>query len=332
VQLATKKKCWVKFDINYRKIITFGNRRNCQVLGQSIILSLETIHKQKHTIQLDEKGLHRLVTGHLRVLEERMGSQAVHLDLPRRQLVLEGSKDVLARVERELSALRGPPSASSSQQCTICLDQLKNPVLLECKHSYCSECLADYLQSESTKRLPDCICFFRTGGKSCQTPIPHAIIKKLLKPEDYGKLYRNVFLNYVYTHPKQLLHCPTQDCPTIYRPIPDQGILRCPSCLIKICAACNVEFHDDLTCKDYQLQVRKELADMEAWKRSNDIRPCPTCDSSIEKDEGCNHVTCALCSSHICWVCMKVCGGRTDKDIYIHMAMEHGDIGLRKRY
>ncbi|PVF96338.1 hypothetical protein CPB86DRAFT_709340 [Serendipita vermifera] len=330
-QLATKKRCWVRFDINYKKVLIFGNRRNRRALVQAIILHLEAIRKQKHTIQLDSKKLRRLVTGHLRALEERLGSQRVQLDLRHRQLLLEGSADILAQVERELSTNEGPGTAASGSQCTICLDQLKDPILLECKHSYCSECLANYLQSESTRRLPDCVCFFRTGTQSCQTPVHHTVIKKLLKSEDYEKLYRNAFLNYVYTHPKELIHCPTQDCPTIYRPIPDQGILRCPSCLIKICAVCNVEYHDDLTCEAYQLQVRKELAAMEEWKESNDIRSCPSCDSSIEKAEGCNHVTCAHCSSHICWVCMKVCGNRTDRDIYIHMSTEHGGIGLRDR-
>ena len=33
--------------------------------------------------------------------------------------------------------------------------------------------------------------------------------------------------------------------------------------------------------------------------------PCPTCLTPIEKNDGCNHMTCTKCDQHFCWVCKK---------------------------
>lgn len=39
----------------------------------------------------------------------------------------------------------------------------------------------------------------------------------------------------------------------------------------------------------------------------DDIKPCPRCQVLIAKmdDGSCNHMTCALCGSEFCWLCMK---------------------------
>jgi hypothetical protein len=32
---------------------------------------------------------------------------------------------------------------------------------------------------------------------------------------------------------------------------------------------------------------------------------CPRCSTAIEKDEGCNHMTCRKCRHDFCWICMQ---------------------------
>ena len=54
-------------------------------------------------------------------------------------------------------------------------------------------------------------------------------------------------------------------------------------------------------------------------------KSCPGCGSPIEKDGGCNHITCPIegCFSHWCWTCGLDEGGdgKFDKDnVYDHMA------------
>merc|ERR1711964_572897 len=49
-------------------------------------------------------------------------------------------------------------------------------------------------------------------------------------------------------------------------------------------------------------EVTKGDAAFEKWKKEN-TKPCPGCDKPIEKNQGCNHMTCAVCQCEFCWTC-----------------------------
>ena len=42
-------------------------------------------------------------------------------------------------------------------------------------------------------------------------------------------------------------------------------------------------------------------------------KKCPRCGWSIEKNEGCNHMTCRLCHHEFCWLCSQNYSGHNDK-------------------
>ncbi|GMM32676.1 hypothetical protein DASC09_000010 [Saccharomycopsis crataegensis] len=48
---------------------------------------------------------------------------------------------------------------------------------------------------------------------------------------------------------------------------------------------------------------RPELLATTSWIKLN-TKACPLCKISIEKNEGCNHMTCRSCQHQFCWVCM----------------------------
>jgi ariadne-1 len=54
------------------------------------------------------------------------------------------------------------------------------------------------------------------------------------------------------------------------------------------------------------------------WIKIN-AKPCPTCKVPIEKNGGCNHVTCSNCRAEFCWICLS----------YIH---DHFQVHACNRY
>ncbi|KAG6916584.1 hypothetical protein DXG01_006234 [Tephrocybe rancida] len=74
----------------------------------------------------------------------------------------------------------------------------------------------------------------------------------------------------------------------------------------KFCFGCPVESdHRPVVCGVAKMWLKKCRDDSETanWIKSN-TKECPKCQSTIEKNGGCNHMTCKKCKHEFCWVCM----------------------------
>lgn len=74
---------------------------------------------------------------------------------------------------------------------------------------------------------------------------------------------------------------------------------------------CNFNHEFCFRCKNNWNQNHCCEKDEELFKYSNKnankLKKCPNCRTWIEKNSGCNHMTCFLCKYEFCWICMKEC-------------------------
>jgi hypothetical protein len=78
----------------------------------------------------------------------------------------------------------------------------------------------------------------------------------------------------------------------------DGNIFNCRACKARYCLSCEVPFHEEQTCEDYQAAAERRNEDekkaLDTVKQVS--RPCPGCGINLDKFEGCDHVTCEMIS------------------------------------
>jgi ariadne-1 len=89
-------------------------------------------------------------------------------------------------------------------------------------------------------------------------------------------------------------------------------IVQC-ACGFRFCFSCHHEAHAPATCEQVRQWGRKCSDDSETghWLGAN-TKGCPRCNVFVEKNGGCNHMTCRQCGYEWCWMCTKMWKGHED--------------------
>jgi hypothetical protein len=140
-----------------------------------------------------------------------------------------------------------------------------------------------------------------------------AEIRHLIPPEQFERFEEFVLKQALESMP-DVSWCPKAGCTNAMIGDPNRPMMVCSntSCNFSYCFNCKEEWHADITCEQYQKwKIENSEADAryEEWVKANAKR-CPHCKSPIEKNGGCNHMTCKKCSHEFCWLCSeayKVC-------------------------
>jgi len=256
---------------------------------------------------------------------EKFGNESILVDIWERTVTLRGGDELYeAGVEAVHQAQQSPlaqrPYAQNITECPVCFNEVVSPITLRCGHKWCRTCLSQYLLAALDNRHFPLTCL---GDEAkCTEPISLSIARSVLQPSEFNSVVEASLSAYVHAHAKEFHYCPSPDCMQIYRTGPKGTVVQCPSCLLRICSHCHAEAHDGFACaeQDGGDKLFKE------WAASHDVKNCPGCAIPIERDEGCHHVTCIQCQTHICWVCLQTFP--KGEGIYKHMREEHGGIGL----
>ena len=88
----------------------------------------------------------------------------------------------------------------------------------------------------------------------------------------------------------------------------EYGIMRCAQCNGKTCYTHRIVYHDGLTCQQYdsQLKASSDAAALTAryMASTRNCKSCPKCGVAIDKNGGCDHMTCRMCKHQFCWRCL----------------------------
>ena len=194
--------------------------------------------------------------------------------------------------------------------CEICYEDETGleTYAMKCGHRYCVECYSHYLSQK-----------VKEEGEAARIQCPkercHRIVDskslKLLVADDVKDRYE-VLLTRTYVDDKENLKwCPAPEC--IYaldcaikkrdlsRIVPT---VQC-ACKHSFCFGCTLADHQPPPCSLVKKWLKKCEDDSETsnWISAN-TKECPKCQSTIEKNGGCNHMTCRKCKHEFCWMCM----------------------------
>ncbi|VIO95341.1 ubiquitin-conjugating enzyme E2-binding protein 1, putative [Brugia malayi] len=182
--------------------------------------------------------------------------------------------------------------------CVICCNRT---ILtgLQCSHRFCYPCWDSYL----TTKVAHVAC----PQHNCPIIVDDEKTLALVKSENAKKRYRRLIINSFVECNRLLRWCPAADCGRVIevghleaRPV------KC-TCGTVFCFACGHEWHEPVNCRLLKLWIKKCNDDSETsnWISAN-TKECPKCQVTIEKDGGCNHMTCknVACKMEFCWMCL----------------------------
>lgn len=227
-------------------------------------------------------------------------------------------EDYMDRPEKVIEAA-GLNSSSSSQPklqaapgfvCDICCEDEDGlqTFAMKCGHRYCVNCYRQYLtqkiQDEGESARIQC------PSDGCGRILDSRSLDLLVTPELTDRY--NALLNRTYVEDKDTFKwCPAPDCPNaiecgVKKKDLDK-IVPTVECLCgnRFCFGCANPDHQPAPCDLVKRWLKKCADDSETanWISAH-TKECPKCSSTIEKNGGCNHMTCRKCKYEFCWMCM----------------------------
>jgi len=101
--------------------------------------------------------------------------------------------------------------------------------------------------------------------------------------------------------------CLSPTCSSGQLHLTENPIFSCVACDFRQCVTHKTAWHEGETCKEHNARMTGQQHQHEEAASHNKIeettKACPKCESRIEKNEGCDHMTCLKCSYQFCWAC-----------------------------
>ncbi|KAK4452505.1 hypothetical protein QBC34DRAFT_397735 [Podospora aff. communis PSN243] len=306
----------------------FGSPENCKAAQPLLAAIVNEDKSTTHSIDLTDDQFTWARLGGFADMKKTFGRKISFnsISTPKRILITGSEED--HRLALDKLTTREPPTVTATNApeddttCSICWTDAEDPIQTSCAHTYCTDCFEHFCFSGSTSNTDFTL---RCAGASstCLTPLPLPEIQDHLSSRALEKILHESFTSYIRRRPSTFRYCATPDCETVYRASPTTSpvAFTCPKCLTTTCTACH-DAHEGMTCAEHLDHKSGGYAALQKTKAELGIKDCPKCKTSIEKTEGCNHMTCLGCGTHICWKCMGTF--KTGDACYAHLTRAHG--------
>ncbi|KAF8464479.1 hypothetical protein BDZ91DRAFT_795718 [Kalaharituber pfeilii] len=328
VQLVSEMGVHVHVDFRNRSVTLYGSPDKVDEAEEVLKEQYNLLLTMQHELSL-EGSIGRLAfRGGIAAVQEYLGEEMVVVNHISNKLIVRCSPAEVSHVRSLLYCARpkraanqgqpGQAGAASKEEdaCPVCMEPAEPPVVkTTCGHTYCKGCIHGFIKATLDGRKFPITCFHSSDdGTQCTTPISISIIQESLSKLDSDQLFEASFSSYVQARPTEYSYCPTPDCPSVYQITASESVFTCSQCFLGICTSCKVATHHGQTCAQYKAATdgEKQFKD---WKARAGVKTCPKCQADIEKNDGCNHMTCK-CGAHLCWHCMREFPRET---IYEHM-------------
>lgn len=215
------------------------------------------------------------------------------------------------------------PKSSSSDPvaCDICFEEKGDNIeIFPCQHKFCDFCLGQhisiFLNEESGLPRNAIVC----PGFRCSLELQDDnVLRHLGNNADLQSKYLRMITNAFVLSNVYMKWCPRSDCTNAVQI--NEGAMESDSgvrCICRnwFCFQCKEPAHVPISCEMYKkwTSVTSEEAQSMVWIVQN-TKKCPTCKVDIQKNGGCQHMTCRHCRNEFCWICMGLWnGGRHNCD------------------
>ena len=222
--------------------------------------------------------------------------------------------------------------SKSSITCGVCFCDKLGSLCLKfdgCDHVFCKECMKEYFTIQIKAGN---ITGLQCPADKCDSKVHPAQVKSLVDAEVFSR-YDYLLLQLGLQTMADIVYCPRPACgqPVILEREYNIGI--CPSCNLGFCSLCMLTYHGVSSCrikhgehkrlKDEYLNADPETKQFlekrygkKTLQRAIDesfsqewlekySKPCPQCNTNIQKIDGCNKMTCTKCNAFFCWLCMQ---------------------------
>jgi len=197
--------------------------------------------------------------------------------------------------------------SSDLVECGTCGEEVprQDSFALGCSHTFCSTCWTSWVEAELESKGPASIRT-RCQGYKCSLILPTDDQCRFLSAEKAEKIRQWLVFDFVGSHSKVFKFCPSPACEMNAQKregIDRVGIVQC-ACGSAFCFECLLVNHRPASCEDAARWNDKNTSDgLNAQWITVNTKACPKCAAHIQKNQGCNHMTCK-CRHEFCWLCM----------------------------